>query len=109
MTKRELAILKVLMFAAPEAMYGMDIAKQVYPRWLFWLMPAGIYVHLMRLEDLRLIVHQREQVLDGTGRLPRYTYRITDRGRRVSEKSTPRAPEAPRLHDRQPGRIPACP
>ena len=79
LNKRETAILRVLCDAPERGLSGYEITKLVYPRWLQW--SAAIYVHLMHLENLRLIEHRRELVSDGTPRLPRYFYRITRKGR----------------------------
>jgi DNA-binding PadR family transcriptional regulator len=86
LSKREVSVLDVLLMEAPSPVYGLDIAKQVYGWW--W--PLGtIYVHLYRLEGLGLITHIRERVTDGTGRLPRYLYRLTDEGRRMLHSLPP--------------------
>ncbi len=90
LSRRELAVLHVLLMAAPEAMYGRDIARQVYPRWMHWLLLDAIYVHLSRLEDRGLIVHRYEQVPLGYPGLPRYTYLITGDGRRECRRSLSR-------------------
>jgi DNA-binding PadR family transcriptional regulator len=77
LNKREIAILRLLSDAPDEGLYAMDIVRQIYPRWLHWT--AGIYIHLMRLEERGLIEHYKELTLEP--RLPRYIYRITRRGR----------------------------
>jgi len=78
-TKTESAILEALAWIYPEWAYAMDLIQQVYPAWRRWLLPASIYIHLVRLEDRELIERSIEAP-PAEPRLPRYKYRITPRG-----------------------------
>lgn len=75
---KKLAILGLLANADPrKGMSALALAQRIGG----WGIRAGIYVVLMHMKDDKLVTHYRETVLDESGRLPRYFYRITDLGR----------------------------